>query len=347
MDDQDSILRAVQDTFRSGLVTVIGSGLSAASGLPSMGDLTKHLLENIDEAAFESEEAVLPIWQSIKGKLEKGAGLEAALGGANLPGPLRIAVSAQIVECIAPRERDAIVGLLGQANLPPLSRLLQLLMIKDSEAEVITTNYDRLIEISAALAQIRVDTQFYGHTLGLHDERLSREELLSPSTSRTGKKQLETVFRPHIRLSKPHGSLDWYDLEKRAVRSELPVTGERLVIAPGADKYREGYNSPFQEHLARANKAITNATGFLVVGYGFNDDHLQTQLKKKFPEVPSVLIAHTLTSNAHSYLSQNSQSIGLELNPAGGTKAYRGSTQTEFSDSLWDLEGFLTKVFEK
>ena len=347
MNDQDSILRAIQDTFGAGMVTLIGSGLSAASGLPSMADLATHLLNHVDLAQVAQEKAAVTAWKQIKARLEDGQSLELALGREILPVALRVEISEQIVACIDPKERKAIQTLLATADPPPLARLLQLLMIKNPQAEVITTNYDRLIEISAITIRVRVDTQFYGHIIGRHNEKLSQEELLRPSGTPVGKKRFTTVFRPHVRLSKPHGSLDWYDTGIGLIRSELPNEGERLVVVPGADKYRDGYNTPFQEHLARANKAITNATSFLMVGYGFNDDHLQTQLQKRFTAVPSVLISRTLTDKAHKYLRTNTQSIGLECDPAGGAIAHRGSDKIPFSDPIWDLDIFLKKVFEK
>lgn len=41
---------------------------------------------------------------------------------------------------------------------------------------------------------------------------------------------------------------------------------------------RQGYESPFDHHRSRANQEIDRAGRFLVLGYGFNDDHLETHL---------------------------------------------------------------------
>ena len=46
------------------------------------------------------------------------------------------------------------------------------------------------------------------------------------------------------------------------------------MITPGVNKYRAGYNSPFDKHRDLANDYIKNAGRLLVVGYGFNDAHL-------------------------------------------------------------------------
>jgi hypothetical protein len=47
------------------------------------------------------------------------------------------------------------------------------------------------------------------------------------------------------------------------------------------NKFRSGYESPFDKHRERANEEIDRASRFLILGYGFNDDHLETHLKPK------------------------------------------------------------------
>ena len=42
--DYNSLVRFVQEQFTDGLVLVVGSGLSAAEGIPSMDVLAKHLI---------------------------------------------------------------------------------------------------------------------------------------------------------------------------------------------------------------------------------------------------------------------------------------------------------------
>ena len=45
--DLDALKLRLQNHFSDGLVTIVGSGLSVAEGLPSMGQLAAHLLAEI------------------------------------------------------------------------------------------------------------------------------------------------------------------------------------------------------------------------------------------------------------------------------------------------------------
>ena len=107
-----------------------------------------------------------------------------------------------------------------------------------------TTNYDRLIEVQAARAGVSVDTGFYGHTLGRLDPQRSKGELLRREPSPGSPSKVRLKSWPHIRLSKPHGSLGWFRHRDELLRSDLPMPGLDQIIAPGGSKYRLGYESP-------------------------------------------------------------------------------------------------------
>ena len=59
------------------------------------------------------------------------------------------------------------------------------------------------------------------------------------------------------------------------VRMEVPCCG-------GLDVYkRQGYSVPFDIHRARANEEIDKAQRYIIIGYGFGDDHLETHLMQQ------------------------------------------------------------------
>ncbi len=111
---------------------------------------------------------------------------------------------------------------------------------------------------------------------------------------------------PRAMVLKPHGSFDWYRNGSDAIRCSVDLDAERLIITPGLNKYRQGYNAPFDKHRDLANDHIKRAARLLVVGYGFNDDHLQTHLEARIRDGTPTLVL-TRTANAkHEKLAADS-----------------------------------------
>lgn len=186
---------------------------------------------------------------------------------------------------------------------------------------------------------------FYGHTIGRLDDALSRDELLQrlPTAGRAAR--LTVRPRPHIRLSKPHGSLDWFSHNGECLRSDLALSGPQQIIAPGGNKYRLGYEVPFDAQRKRANEAIDKAAALLFIGYGFNDEHLQTHIRTRFSEVPSVVISRNLTPNAREYLNLNPAAVSIEMgDTADECRMMQGTESLDIPLPLWNLEDLVKEV---
>jgi hypothetical protein len=346
--DQNSAYKYIQELFCRGLVTIVGSGASCALGLPSMEKLNEYLQENIPTRMPCLAESSATIWKEVAQRLANGEGLESALDAKDLPRDLGDAITDAIIELVGASEEKAIQAMIVQPETSAFGMLFHHLLQNNEIADVITTNYDRLLEVAAALATVRLDSMFYGHTVGWLDARLSREELSEPVVHARRPTDIRLRLRAHIRLSKPHGSLDWFPIGDKYVRSELKIPGARQIIAPGGRKYRLGYDIPYDEHRKRANNAMDNAAGFLAIGFGFNDDHLQTHLKAKFPQVPSVIVAKTLTYSAKEYLALSPNAIGIEANPSGtGSLLTQESRQISISANIWKLDELMKEVLGK
>lgn len=341
---RDDVYSYVQGLFRNGLVIVVGSGASCAYGLPSMGILADHLVRAIPSRTLPADSA--SVWDRIADKLSQGIDLETALGPGSIPDDLAQVLTGVISDVVGAAEGPAIEKILTATAESAFGRLFKHALRATSCIDVITTNYDRLLEIHAARADVRVDSMFYGHTIGRLDPKLSKEELLEPSGTLGRGRSPRTTARPHIRLSKPHGSLDWYEGAAGTYhRTDLVMSGSKQIIAPGGNKYRLGYEIPFEAQRGRANAAVTNSTALLFIGYGFNDEHLQTHLKPRIGQVPSVLVAKKLTDKAHDYLKLNATAIGIEEDPAtGDCIATRNGESLTIAHPLWDLESLSTEV---
>lgn len=339
----DDVYSYVQGLFRSGLVVLVGSGASCAYGLPSMGTLAAHLLTEVPSRTLSP--AGVSAWNSIADSLSRGIDLETALGPGTIPDDLAEVLTCAISDVVGTAEGPAIEQILTATTESAFGRLFKHALQVTTRIDVITTNYDRLLEIHAIRAGVRVDSMFYGHTIGRLDSKLSREELLEPSGAPGRGGSARTTTRPHVRLSKPHGSLDWYEGAGTYLRTDLVMSGSKQIIAPGGNKYRLGYEIPFEAHRTRANNAVNNSSALLFIGYGFNDEHLQTHLKPKIPDVPSVLVAKQLTDNAHEYLKLNAMAVGIEEDPASdGCIATRNGQSITLAHRLWDLNTLLQEV---
>lgn len=342
---QDSVYSYVQGLFQRGTVIVIGSGASCAHGLPGMGALAGHLLAEVPGRLADLPASCGVEWNRIAGELIAMAGLEAALEAGTAPEELVELITELIVGCIQESEKAAIADILADPMVSSFGRLFGHILQAAPLVDVVTTNYDRLVEVHAARAAVRVDSMFYGHTVGRLDATKSLGELYRVQTVVGRSRTVSLTSHPHIRLSKPHGSLDWFSQDDQHYRSDLTVPGARRIIAPGGSKYRLGYEAPFDAHRNRANEAIDKASALFFVGYGFNDEHLQTHLRPRFAQVPAVILSRVLTPNAKDYLSLNSTAIGIEAGTDDNScRIRRGIDMLELDLPLWELEHLLKEV---
>lgn len=343
--DLHALKLRLQSQFTDGLVTIIGSGLSCAEGLPGMGELAAHLQAVIaDDVTAESREK----WDQLS-PLISTDGLEAALLKLPPTSSLEAAIVARTAELVAARERLIVADVFARKRTLRFTKLLKHLLKPKTGVPVVTTNYDRLIEIAAEEAGLGVDCLFSGQFAGELNERESRFSLCRDVLLKG--KTVQFVYRPHVSVFKPHGSLDWYYRDGKPVRYGGDLSLPRLLITPGLNKFRNGYESPFDRHRERANSAIDRAIRFLVIGYGFNDDHLETHLGPRIRNgVPALLLARTLSDNATKLARECGNVIAIQhclIGGKAGSSVYVNRIETQFADlSLWDLDTFVSEVLE-
>jgi hypothetical protein len=341
----DELKTRLQNHLGDGLVIVAGSGLSCAEGMPGMGKLANHLKSNVPAMLNLADQR---IWSVIDGDIDS-VGLEAALLK-NQPTPtLESAILASTSALLLPIEKEIMEHVLrGNAPLR-FTRLLQHLLKPNTGIPVITTNYDRLIEFATEAAGLGVDSMFVGDQCGKFDEQESRFSFCRDVQIRG--KTVRYLFRPRVTLFKPHGSFDWYILGDTPIRNCGDIDLTRLIITPRLNKFRNGYDRPFDRHRERANQAIDNAARFLIIGYGFNDDHLETHLAPRIRAgVPTVLLTHSLSAGAKSLASSSSSFLGIEAgvdSGISGTRVTSGPSTFFFPGSeLWELNAFINEVLQ-
>lgn len=336
----------LQQHLSDGLVTVVGSGLSCAEGLPGMGELADHLAVSVGPGLVGDDAA---LWAEIA-PLIKDKGLEAALHLKPPTPALEAVIASATAGLVSERERSVVTEVFAGTRTLRLTKLMAHLLKPSNGLPIVTTNYDRLVEIAVEEASIGVDTMFVGRFAGTLNERESK---LSFCRNVTFKKPNFTYhYKPRAIVCKPHGSLDWYLRGGKPVcyAGELP-DATRLIITPGQNKFRNGYESPFDHHRSRANDAIDRASRFLILGYGFNDDHLETHLS---PAIrggkPTLMMTRSLSHAAETLAVGHANVIALDhVQHAGvdGTRMIIDKTQCFFPGiALWDVHSFISEVLE-
>lgn len=345
MDLHEVKLR-LQEHLSDGLVMVVGSGLSCAEGLPGMGELANHLCATIGPDLVGDDAST---WAAIT-PLIVAKGLEAALLERPPTPMLESAIAAATASLIGERERGVVTEVFAGTRKLRLTRLIAHVLKPSTGLPIITTNYDRLVEVAVEEAGIGSDTMFSGRFAGILNERESRLSFCRNVTIK--KRTVSYHFHPRALVYKPHGSLDWYLRDGKPVwyAGDLPGAS-RLIITPGNNKFRNGYESPFDHHRSRGNEAIDRASRFLILGYGFNDDHLETHLS---PAIrggkPTLMLTRSLSNSAEALATANANVIALDYakqDDKDGTRVTINKTQHFYPGlALWDINSFITEVLE-
>lgn len=335
--------KRLQGFLGDGLVLVIGSGLSCAEGIPGMAALGKYLAVQLPPTLSPDDNA---LWKKVHPALES-EGLEAAL----LKYPPTSSLEALIVQStgafIAAAEAEIITDVFANGRELRLTSLIPHLLKPNGGLPIVTTNYDRLVELACEEAGLGVDTMFSGSVIA----RLNPTESFWSFCrgAELSGRHVRHRFAAKANVFKPHGSLDWYYREGGPVRFSGALPLSRLIITPGLNKFRSGYESPFDKHREEANDAIDKAQSFLIVGYGFNDDHLETHLVPRIRSgAKTIVLTYELSEKARGIALSNKNVVAAEYyrsDDAVGTRFVVDGQQMTVSDvNFWDLGGFVKGV---
>jgi hypothetical protein len=103
--------------------------------------------------------------------------------------------------------------------------------------------------------------------------------------------------------------------------------------------------------LSRANDAIDQASRFLIIGYGFNDDHLQTHLIPCIQRgVQTLLVTRSLSSRAMDLVKECPNITAIQSAKFAGAEGsevfVRGKSHAYPNIALWELNSFVSEVFK-
>jgi hypothetical protein len=341
--DIDKTKKAIQDFFQEGTVTIVGSGLSLAEGIPGMGELARELQHEIPKLLTEIEDK--SIWGRIDNDLGKGTGLEDALHNTKPSLHVEECIRQVTAKYIGDADKHVFEDVVKKRKILRFSEYLQHFNIRNQGLIVITTNYDRLIEYACEINEIMVDTLFQGKYIARFMPEQSKYASCVGIQRRNNKSIVQ--YAPRVTVLKPHGCLSWH-LFNNVPYSMLNYSVEdSLIITPGLNKYREGYSVPFDTHRAKANSEIDKAQRYIIIGYGFGDDHLETHLIQQLRNgKPALILTYSLSAKAENIIKECRNIIAVCHANITDTKVINSEGETILPGiNLWDLHEMLEEVF--
>ncbi len=142
---------------------------------------------------------------------------------------------------------------------------------RKSRAKIFTTNYDRCFEEAGRQGRYVVVDGFSQTQPPTFDSVFFSYDIV-----RRDRDADTTDFIPNVfHLYKVHGSIDWERDEMTGEIRKADKPKNPLLIYPRSSKYEMAFAQPYLEMMSALQAVLREPdTGLLVVGFGFNDNHL-------------------------------------------------------------------------
>ncbi|MCE1187587.1 MAG: SIR2 family protein [Ignavibacteria bacterium] len=327
-------------------VLVLGTGASIPYGLPSMPTLATELTRKI---AFPSDDENYVEWQKFCNELDKTGDLEKSLNNVELNASIENRIINETWQYINGKDlllHDRLLQDKAKSSLIPLIKYF--CRTSSTFINIITTNYDRLIEYSCALSAAYVSTGFTPGYMG---------RFISPFDYKHNKNTFGSEI--HVNLCKVHGSLDWfYDLNTIPISvplsKEIPSGFRPIIITPGSLKYRRTHQEPFRSIMSTSDDMINNSNVIIAIGFGFNDEHVEPKIMHRVrnDSIPIIVVTKQLTeATKQKFLNASCNKFLLfEEAAPNSTKVYSNSNlagEILTDMNLWTVEGFNSLIIDE
>lgn len=357
--DLDTAFAEFQRILKRHPVLVVGTGASCTLdkrfGMP---ELAKELRDRVKPgSATEGQQ-----WAQVLAALTAHKGLEESLDAATDKELVNriVAVTGAFVSGI---DRDWAWRVATGGHVAPLSGLLKKLVEglppTNPIQHVVTPNYDMLVEHTCDALGIPFSDGFAAGSTCRWNWTAAGDCMLTQTRESRGKTwETVTRYRPHIRLHKVHGSINWFedDQEARLLRcdritnEEPPAGWRRAMITPGKHKLAKAGTN--REWFTEADNAIAGGAAFLMVGYGLNDEHIQKRIKTKLAEqgCAGIVVTRDWSPRIVQWVQGSTDLWAVCQKPDGDKKGSvivgPGNVDTPLIDSrdLWSIGNFVEAV---
>lgn len=319
---------------------IVGTGLSVVYGVPGMAKLAKYLNKEI---AKNPNADLQDMWKKRYTNIST-KGLEAGLadlapGEEVLVGEIRYLTAKYILDREEKLHSKIFEEDTGFSKL--LAYLKGTVSVNHKVIDIMTPNYDRIIEIVCDKLKIGVITGFSGNIYGTYHRKLMQRP-----------QDWYNCQQEHcwVRLFKPHGSLNWVSENgKEYLTNDYNVLKNKTksieIVAPGSSKYKDGLtNNTFRCMREDFNELLGKGGNYslLFYGYGFNDDHFDTALFDSFQRNVLILAREVKEEIIKKAMERNNITVFCHIDKKD-YMIYK-SKQYEIDLPLWNMNRF-TEVF--
>lgn len=137
--DLDEVKKTIQNFFQENTVTIVGSGLSLAEGIPGMNSLSSELQLRIPTMIADADD--VDKWKKISSDLSSGVGLEQALHNTKPTLGLEEAIRKTTAEYIGDAECLVLQDIMFKQKCLRFSRYISHFNIRNNGLIVITTKW--------------------------------------------------------------------------------------------------------------------------------------------------------------------------------------------------------------
>ncbi|MDY5622910.1 MAG: SIR2 family protein [Bacteroidales bacterium] len=344
-EEKDRIFSSIQDIVNNNPVIVVGCGASMGFGIPGMWDLAEAIKKDFSETPPISKESQNCIKKLIA-KLDENVGLEDAMLSLKCTEEVENRIISIVWNEIKPKDSEVFTNIIQSHHRLPLADLLTHLIYNraDTEIGIVTTNYDCLIEYAASQTEAYVNC-------GCSQSHIGKFIGFDHKNQFTKLKDYEGC----VNIYKIHGSLDWFIDDNGKMDcypniTSIPLQMKPCIITPGTNKYERALEDPHRSLISSVDGLFKEATGYMCIGYGFNDKHIQPNLLKMAIDRNKriLIVTKDLTEKIKSEVIAKAKNYVIVYSDgAQGTKFKSSSETIEIVDETteyWKLEEFISII---
>lgn len=318
------------------VVVLAGSGCSLSVGGPSMGDLWEAIV-----GKTPSDKAI-KVAKTVNYNLSN-KNIEALLS--HIEAALFIKKNTTVEKFLAGAKQTVLekcTAFLDPAKLGAHETLIHRLSrrrSRDRRLKLFTTNYDLCFERAiSAIGGVAIDGFSFMAPRQYDPLYFDYDIVRRPRSGESNGNYLEGV----VLLHKMHGSVNWERRGQDVFENTSPSPETACLIYPASGKYQQSYSQPYLESISQYLAALREPnTCVVVVGFGFNDDHLSGPLLaavRSNPHLRVVVVDPQIKDRDDLGVTNKVQEQLIQLSVQGEDVWFINSSFSAFANLIPDLK---------